>query len=216
MICTDAWLSLQAPDGFSCLPLFPLGDQQPACDGQSVSQEQVRVQGWVGTQSSDQRGLRGRVWECGCRMRVRGLQLPQVQEGISGSLSYTEHSSRETRMHTHLPTQQPWHWLASLGCKEQIPLLEGRRGAYKRRGWKARFGKGSAAPGKNVLSHSVSDTMLIDQVPGRNQGRTGHLHLKVPQISPELIFNLFFSHPNTCEKVFARHNRVKEQGRPRL
>lgn len=48
-------------------------------------------------------------------MRVRGLQLSQVQEGIWEFKLYKTQFRRGT--HTHLLMQQPWHLLASLGYK---------------------------------------------------------------------------------------------------
>lgn len=108
-----------------------------------------------------------------------------------GSLSYKTQLHTDAYAHTNMcvSTPQPWHWLALLGCKQQIPLLEEARGAYKRKPGKSSFGK-NAATGKKVLPFSASDTVLVDPVAGRNllvgfkrvlclsvdQGRTGHFH----------------------------------------
>lgn len=106
-------------------------------------------------------------------MRVRGLQLSQVQEFKLYKTQFQRGMHAHTLSHaaTVAPASIPW-----------VRVTDSSAGGSKRgliRGEAGNLGLEKAVlPLERMFYHIQSRTLClcIKQVPGRNQGRTGHLH----------------------------------------
>ena len=117
------------------------------------------------------------VWEWGCRMRVRGLQLSQLQEGI---WEFKLHKTQFQRgMHTHTPSHAATVALVIIPWVQVTDSSAGGSKGALIRGEAGNLGLEKAMlPLERMFYHIQSRTLClcIKQVPGRNQGGTGHLH----------------------------------------